>query len=92
MSGRVRGTLRSMWGLTTAVTECVVRHGQTARASQFAYNSFLASIPFLFVLVSVLGLVASPAAYRSLIDRLRGTIPGELADFLDSLLLSLIHI
>lgn len=88
MSGRVRGTLRSMWGLTTAVTECVVRHGQTARASQFAYNSFLASIPFLFVLVSVLGLVASPAAYRSLIDRLRGTIPGELADFLDSLLRS----
>lgn len=75
-----------MWDIVVAVTGRVVRHGQTARASQFAYNAFLASIPFLFVLVSVLGLVASPAAYTSLIDRLRGTIPDELANFLDSLL------
>lgn len=86
MPGRARGALRAMWEIVVAVTARVVRHGQTARASQFAYNAFLASIPFLFVLVSVLGLVASPAAYTSIIDRLRGTIPGELANFLDSLL------
>ena len=58
-----------LWGLTTAVTQRVMRHSQMARASQFAYVAFLASIPFAFVLISIIGLVASPSAYSSLIDR-----------------------
>lgn len=69
-----------------AVTDRVARHAQMARASQFAYVAFLASIPFAFVLISIIGLVASPSAYSSLINRARGTIPDQLADFLDDLL------
>ena len=80
--------LRSFWGLATAVTGRVARHAQMARASQFAYVAFLASIPFAFVLISVIGLVASPSAYSTLIDRARGTIPDQLANFLDGLLQS----
>ena len=79
---------RRVWSLTVAVTARVARHGQMARASQFAYVSFLASIPFVFVLVSVLGLVATPGDYAELINRARGTIPDQLADFLDGLLKS----
>jgi len=78
--------LAALWGLTKAVTDRVVRHAQMARASQFAYVAFVASIPFAFVLISIIGLVASPSAYSSLIDRARGTIPDQLADFLDTLL------
>lgn len=78
--------LGRVWGLATAVAGRVARHGQMARASQFAYVSFLAAIPFAFVLVAVIGLVASPSAYASLIERARGTIPDQLADFLDDLL------
>lgn len=76
----------SLWGLTKAVTDRVMRHSQMARSSQFAYVAFLASIPFAFVLIAIIGLVASPAAYTSLIERARGTIPDQLADFLDELL------
>lgn len=86
MADRVSSGLRALWTLTVAVTARVARHGQMARASQFAYVAFLASIPFMFVLVSVLGLIASPSDYAELIDRTRGTIPDQVADFLDSLL------
>lgn len=57
-----------------------------ARASQFAYVAFVAAIPFAFVLISIIGLVASPTSYSTLVDRLRGTIPDELANFLDTIL------
>ena len=80
--------LRAFWGLASSVTGRVARHGQMARASQFAYVTFVASIPFAFVLISVIGLVASPASYSTLVDNLRGTIPDQLADFLDTLLQS----
>lgn len=88
MAGRVGNAFRRLWSLTKAVTARVANHGQMARASQFAYVAFLAAIPFVFVLVSVLGLVATPSDYSDLIDRARGTIPDQLADFLDGLLQS----
>ena len=77
---------RSLWHLTAAVAGRVARHSQMARASQFAYVSFVASIPFAFVLISVIGLVASPQSYSTLVDNTRGTVPDQLADFLDGLL------
>jgi membrane protein len=82
------GVLRGLWGLTTSVTGRVARHGQMARASQFAYLAFVAAIPFAFVLIAIIGLVASPSSYSTLIDNARGTIPDELANFLDTLLQS----
>jgi membrane protein len=80
------GVLHGLWGLATSVTGRVARHGQMARASQFAYVAFVAAIPFAFVLIAIIGLVASPSSYSTLIDNARGTIPDELADFLDTLL------
>lgn len=80
--------LRAFWGLAASVTGRVARHAQMARASQFAYVAFVAAIPFAFVLISIIGLVASPTSYSTLVDRLRGTVPDELADFLDTILQS----
>ncbi len=80
------GVLHGLWGLATSVTGRVARHGQMARASQFAYVAFVAAIPFAFVLIAIIGLVASPSSYSTLIDNARGTIPEELANFLDTLL------
>jgi membrane protein len=80
--------LVSFWDFSKRVTGRVARHAQMARASQFAYVAFVASIPFAFVLISIIGLVASPTSYSTLIDNARGTIPDQLANFLDSLLQS----
>ncbi len=88
MANRVTDLGQRAWRLAKVVMGRVARHGQMARASQFAYVTFLASIPFVFVLVSVLGLVATPSDYTQLINRARGTIPDQLANFLDGLLQS----
>lgn len=50
-------------------------NGVTATASQFAFNAFLATIPFLFVVVTAIR-IAGPDAYESLFDKLEATIPG----------------
>lgn len=52
-----------------------MRNNVTGTASQFAYNAFLATIPFLFVVVTAVRLGGSDA-YNSLFDALKGTIPG----------------
>lgn len=69
------------------------RRGQrddiTGVASQFAYNAFLATVPFLFVLVSIVGLVAEPETFdRFLAQDADNTIPAELRDILRSALRS----
>ncbi len=57
-----------------------MRNNVTGTASQFAYNAFLATIPFLFVVVTSISLAGSDA-YNSLFEALEGRIPGirELA-------------
>ncbi len=52
-----------------------MRNGVTGTASQFAYNTFLATIPFMFVVVTAIRL-AGEKAYQDLFDALNGTIPG----------------
>lgn len=54
----------------------------TGVASQFAYNAFLATVPFLFILVAVTGLVASPETYEELINDNEGAIPDEVEGLL----------
>jgi membrane protein len=55
----------------------------TGVASQFAYNAFLATVPFLFVLVSIIGLVAEPDTFDEfLADDADNAIPVELRDIL----------
>jgi membrane protein len=52
-------------------------------ASQFAYNAFLATVPFLFVLVSLIGLVAEPDTFDGFLSAdADNAIPLELRDVL----------
>lgn len=61
----------------------------TGVASQFAYNAFLATVPFLFVLVSIIGLVAEPDTFDEfLADDADSAIPVELRTLLRSALTS----
>lgn len=61
----------------------------TGVASQFAYNAFLATVPFLFVLVSIVGLVAQPDTFDEFLsDEADNAIPVELRDILRSALRS----
>jgi membrane protein len=61
----------------------------TGVASQFAYNAFLATVPFLFVLVSIIGLVAEPDTFDEfLADDADNAIPIELRSILRSALRS----
>ena len=61
----------------------------TGVASQFAYNAFLATVPFLFVLVSIIGLVADPDAFDEfLAPDANNALPVELRALLQTALKS----
>jgi membrane protein len=61
----------------------------TGVASQFAYNAFLATVPFLFVLVSIVGLVAEPDTFDEFLSPdADNAIPVELRRTLRSALRS----
>ncbi|MEQ8834857.1 MAG: YihY/virulence factor BrkB family protein [Miltoncostaeaceae bacterium] len=64
-------------------TRASVSDDITGVASQFAYNAFLATVPFLFVLVSLIGLVAQPDTFDSfLAPDAENAIPPELREVL----------
>jgi membrane protein len=63
----------------------------TSQASLFAYNAFLATIPFLFVLVAITGLVASPATYNRVIASYGNAVPEDLRRLLQSSLRQATH-
>ena len=50
-------------------------NGVTGTSSQFAYNTFLATVPFLFVVVTAINM-AGRDAYKQLFTALSGTVPG----------------
>jgi membrane protein len=61
------------------------RHQITGRASQFAYNAFLATVPLLFVLVSAIGLiVANPS--RRVLSTYEDQIPASTTDLISDAL------
>jgi membrane protein len=62
----------------------VMAHNVTGSASQFAYNAVLATVPFLFVLVSAFGIAGSATTYDRLIDTFGNAIPPALQDLLQS--------
>ena len=66
-----------------------VRDDITQVASQFSYNAFLATVPFLFVLVSIIGLVAEQDTFDEfLTDDADNAIPIDLRQILRSALQS----
>jgi membrane protein len=74
--------LRWIWHLFLDVLRRVMRNGVTGTASQFAYNTFLATVPFLFVVVTAIK-QSSKTAYTDLFNALEGTIPG-ITDLTDA--------
>jgi len=79
------------WFVDVAVgtTRRSVRDDITGVASQFAYNAFLATVPFLFVLVSIIGLVATPDTFDEfLAPDANNAIPPELRELLQTALKS----
>ncbi|MEW6583578.1 MAG: YihY/virulence factor BrkB family protein, partial [Actinomycetota bacterium] len=75
---------RLLGGLAAAVFRRVFAHNVTGRASQFAYSAFLATVPFFFVLVSTVGLIAGPDFYDDLIRDFRDEIPNSFEGLLES--------
>jgi len=80
-----RGT-RWLGGLLAAVFRRIFAHNVTGHASQFAYNAFLATVPFFFVLVATVGLVASDTFPDDLIRDFGKEIPDEFERLLKSAL------
>ena len=80
---------RALTWVATAVRGMAVRSMRddiTQVASQFAYNSFLATVPTAFVLVALARLLIDPHEFRNFLEENEDTIPEEVRD------LSLIHI
>ncbi|MBV8715356.1 MAG: YihY/virulence factor BrkB family protein, partial [Chloroflexi bacterium] len=65
-----------------AAANAVGSHHLPAFAGNLAYNAFLAIIPFLLVLVSVLRLVGATDLLSSLLDVLSATLPASSAQLL----------
>jgi membrane protein len=93
-SPRVRAVLAPLrrpfswlYELVTGTIQRSIVDDITQVASQFAYNAFLATVPFLFVLVSIVGLVSEPDAFDEfLTPDADNAIPVELRALLRSAL------
>jgi membrane protein len=81
---RALGVLGAPFRFARATLGRVIAHNATGAASQFAYNAVLATVPFLFVLVSAFGIAGSAATYDRLIDTFGNAIPPALQDLLRS--------
>lgn len=77
---------RWFWTVVSGTARRSALDDVTGVASQFAYNAFLATVPFLFVLLAAAGLFGSPEEYARLVERNREAIPAELQGLLTSIL------
>ena len=59
------------------------RNDITAVGSQFAYNAFLGTVPFLLVLVTLVSLVPGPFSYNELLDEYGAGFPPEIRQVID---------
>jgi membrane protein len=85
----LRRLARGLVELASGTARRGMRDDVTQVASQFSYNAFLATVPFLFVLVSIVGLVAEPDTFDEfLADDADNAIPIELRQILRSALRS----
>jgi membrane protein len=64
------------------------RDDVTATGSQFAYNAFLATVPFLFVIVSLVGLLPGSLSYEALLDEYGGGLQEDVRDLIEDALRS----
>jgi membrane protein len=73
---------------TRGVTLRCARDDITAVASQFAYNAFLATVPFVFALVSLVGLLPGSLSYEDLLDEYGGGLQEDVRELVDDALRS----
>jgi membrane protein len=64
------------------------RHQVTGRASQFAFNAFLATVPLLFVLVSAIGLIVGTDAPTRVVSTYSEQIPESAKSLVEDALQS----
>ncbi len=87
VSKSLRKPLSWLYELVTGTVQRSIVDDITQVASQFAYNAFLATVPFLFVLVSIVGLVSEPDAFDEFLrPDANNAIPVELRALLRSAL------
>lgn len=85
----LRRLARGLVELASGTARRGMRDDVTQVASQFSYNAFLATVPFLFVLVSIVGLVAEPDTFDEFLAAdADNAIPIELRQILRSALRS----
>ena len=77
---------RWFWVVASGTARRSARDDVTGVASQFAYNAFLATVPFLFVVLSAAGVFGNPGQYARLVERNRDAIPDELQGLLTTIL------
>jgi membrane protein len=70
----------SVGRLAVRVIDRTARLNVTGAAGQFAYNAFLATVPFLAILVSVLGMAGSPRAINRLLETFSPDLPAGVDD------------
>ena len=81
-----RHRLRAFFSVVASVARRAFMHGSTGQASQFAYNAFLATVPFLFVVVAIISKAAGRDAYTRTSAEFDRVVPEELRGvLLDSL-------
>ena len=88
--GAVRGAARMVVGFpgwfaarVRNIVGRAARNDITAVGSQFAYNAFLGTVPFLLVLVTLVSLVPGPFGYNELLDEYGTGFPPELREVID---------
>jgi uncharacterized BrkB/YihY/UPF0761 family membrane protein len=77
-----RHRFRAAFSLVGAVARRAFRHGSTGQASQFAYNAFIATVPFLFVVVASISKAAGRDAYERTSAEFDRVVPEELRGLL----------
>ncbi len=85
--GRPR-VLASIGGFARGVVVRSSRDDITAIGSQFAYNALLATVPFLVIVLSVIGLLASPDTFERSVLEGEASFSEDLQNTLESALRS----
>lgn len=87
VSQSLRRPITWLYELVSGTIQRSIVDDITQVSSQFAYNAFLATVPFLFVLVSVVGLVSEPDAFDEFLrPDANNAIPVEIRALLRSAL------
>jgi membrane protein len=86
-----RETHRAAIGLLRRVAAGLDRLGRdnvTGASGQFAYNAFLATVPFLAVCLAIVGIAGSPDTIERVIDSFGASLPPQVADQLNQALVA----